>query len=246
MSLRRKILGAMLAVFVVGVGNRVIAQPIFENQTPTRWSESDSSSTSNFVTDTELTIQVDLNQSANATYPVIGNFQKLERSVPYFTGGSTAHYMSQAIAIDDGGIIHRAWINERGVVDPKNPDGPLAVHWTIWNIPPTVTGFAEAMATTTQLLDIGQKVTQGVNTDGFHGYTGPCPPLQTAYSLKQGYYGQTARPVDQYYFKIYALDVELDLDPTATLEELLKAIQGHVLAGGELRGEFIQKPQYSG
>ena len=133
------------------------------------------------------------------------------------------------------------------VVDPKAPDEPLAVHWLIWNIPPSVTELAEAVATTTQLVDVGQNVTQGINTDGFHGYTGPCPPLQAAYSIGgQGYYGQRARPVDQFYFKIYALDIELDLGTDATREDLLKAMEGHVIATGELKGEFIQKPQYSG
>jgi len=132
------------------------------------------------------------------------------------------------------------------VVDPKSSDEPLAVHWLIWNIPPSVTELAEAVATTTQLVDLGPRVTQGLNADGFHGYTGPCPPLQAAYSIAQGYHGQTARPVDQFYFKIYALDIELDLGPDATREGLLKAMDGHIVAGGELKGEFIQKPQYSG
>ena len=133
------------------------------------------------------------------------------------------------------------------VVDPKAPDEPLAVHWLIWNIPPTVTELAEAVATTTKLVELGQDVTQGINADGFPGYTGPCPPLQAAYSIGgQGYYGQKARPVDQFYFRIYALDVELDLGPDATREDLLGAMEGHVIATGELKGEFIQKPQYSG
>jgi Raf kinase inhibitor-like YbhB/YbcL family protein len=133
------------------------------------------------------------------------------------------------------------------VVDPKSPDEPLAVHWLIWNIPPSVTELAEAVATTTQLVDLGPRVTQGLNADGFHGYTGPCPPLQAAYSIGgQGYHGQTARSVDQFYFKIYALDIELDLGPDATRDDLLKAMDGHIVAGGELKGEFIQKPQYSG
>ena len=88
------------------------------------------------------------------------------------------------------------------VVDPKSPDEPLAVHWLIWNIPPSVTELSGAVATTTNPIDVGQQVVQGANTDGFHGYTGPCPPLQAAYSIGgQGYYGQKARPVDQFYFK---------------------------------------------
>lgn len=133
------------------------------------------------------------------------------------------------------------------VVDPKSPDEPLAVHWLIWSIPPSVTELPGSVATTTNPVGVGQQVVQGVNADGFYGYTGPCPPLQAAYSIgSQGYYGQRARPVDQFYFKIYALDIELDLGPDATREDLLKAMEDHVIATGELEGEFIQKPQYSG
>ena len=127
----------------------------------------------------------------------------------------------------------------------KNPDEPLAVHWTIWNIPPTVTEFAEAMATTTQLLDIGSSVTQGLNTDGFHGYTGPCPPVQKAFLPSDNPWARFARPADQYYFRIYALDIELDLEANASREDLLDAMEGHILSGGELKGEFMQKPQYN-
>ncbi|MEE3040160.1 MAG: hypothetical protein VX948_04795, partial [Candidatus Latescibacterota bacterium] len=94
-----------------------MAQPIFENRTPTGFSVSDSVSKTNFVTGKEVTVQVDLNEAANFDYPVIGNFQKMERSVPFFTTPARAGYMDQALEVDGNGVIHRAWIQQRGTVD---------------------------------------------------------------------------------------------------------------------------------
>jgi hypothetical protein len=54
------------------------------------------------------------------------------------------------------------------------------------------------------------------------GYGGPCPP------------GGTHR----YYFKLYALDTELDLDSGATKDQLLEAMQGHILAEAQLMGTY--------
>ena len=121
MSFRRKILWAMLAVLVAGLGAGLSAQPIFENATPTGFSVSDSIATVNFVNDTPVTIQVDLNEPVNAAYPVIGNFQKLETSVPFFTSKQSQWYMAQSLEVDVNGILHRAWIQNRGIADPTTP-----------------------------------------------------------------------------------------------------------------------------
>ena len=82
MSFKRMICSAMLGVLAMGLGSQLMAQPIFENLTPTGFSVSDSVSKTDFVTGKEVTVQVDLNEAANFDYPVIGNFQKMERSVP--------------------------------------------------------------------------------------------------------------------------------------------------------------------
>ncbi len=121
MSFRRKIYSAMLVVFGAALGSQVHAQPVYENNTPTGFSVSDSTSTVSFVNDKEVTVQVDLNAPANFDFPVIGNFQKLERSRPFFTTPATAPYMDQAVEVDGNGIIHRAWIQQRGLVDATRP-----------------------------------------------------------------------------------------------------------------------------
>ncbi|MDP6717643.1 MAG: hypothetical protein QGF59_03270, partial [Pirellulaceae bacterium] len=92
---------------------------MFEGRTPRGFSPSDSSTTTTFITGEDVTILVDLNEAATQSYPVIANFQTLEKSVPFFAGtfaDSIAAYMSQAIAVDDFGFIHRAWIQQRGEV----------------------------------------------------------------------------------------------------------------------------------
>ena len=51
---------------------------------------------------------------------------------------------------------------------------------------------------------------------------GPCPP------------GGTHR----YFFKLYALGVELSLETGATKAQLLKAMEGHILGEGRLMGKY--------
>jgi Raf kinase inhibitor-like YbhB/YbcL family protein len=67
----------------------------------------------------------------------------------------------------------------------------------------------------------------GLNDFKRLGYGGPCPP--------------PGKP-HRYFFTVYALDIELALPPRATKKELLKAIQGHVLAEASLMGSY-QRPR---
>ena len=62
----------------------------------------------------------------------------------------------------------------------------------------------------------------GVNDFGKLGYGGPCPP------------GGTHR----YFFKVYALDQVLLLQPGATKKDVMNAMRGHILAQGELMGKY--------
>ena len=100
------------------------------------------------------------------------------------------------------------------------PSGTF-VHWVIYNIPGTSAGLAEAMPKDANLAD---GTTQGLNSSRRTGYTSPCPP------------GGTHR----YFFKLYALDSLLNL-ASASKDELLQAMQGHILAQGELMGTYTRK-----
>lgn len=102
-----------------------------------------------------------------------------------------------------------------------DPDAPVGtwIHWVIYNIPPETSELGENIPTDNVLND---GTIQGKNDWDRIGYGGPCPP------------GGTHR----YFFKIYALDSVLELKPGATKNELLGAMQGHILAEGQLMGKY--------
>ncbi len=102
-----------------------------------------------------------------------------------------------------------------------DPDAPIGtwVHWVIYNIPSTRTGLEEAIPSEERLADGSL---QGKNSWRRIGYGGPCPPSGT----------------HRYYFRLYALDSMLSLAPGATKEQLLQAMQGHILAEAEWMGTF--------
>jgi Raf kinase inhibitor-like YbhB/YbcL family protein len=102
-----------------------------------------------------------------------------------------------------------------------DPDAPMGtwVHWVLFNIPGNVTELPENIPGV-EVLDNGAR--HGITDFGKTGYGGPCPPLGT----------------HRYYFRIYALDKELDQSHAMTRKELLKAIEGHILAEGELMGRY--------
>jgi Raf kinase inhibitor-like YbhB/YbcL family protein len=97
------------------------------------------------------------------------------------------------------------------VDDPDAPSGTFD-HWIVWNIP----------ASTSQIGENTVPGTEGLNGLRQSGYTGPCPP------------GGTHR----YFFKVYALDTELSLGSSSRKKDVEKAMQGHILAKGELVGLY--------
>jgi Raf kinase inhibitor-like YbhB/YbcL family protein len=102
-----------------------------------------------------------------------------------------------------------------------DPDAPMGtwVHWVIFNIPAERRGLAEAIPTDEQLKDGSL---QGRNSGRGIGYAGPCPPSGT----------------HRYFFKLYALDSGLKLKAGASKEDLLKAMDGHILGQAQLMGTF--------
>jgi len=102
------------------------------------------------------------------------------------------------------------------VDDPDAPRG-LFTHWIVWNIDPKTTRVAENSAPTAGV--------QGINDFGKRNYGGPCPPSG----------------MHRYFFKIFALDIKLELKPSARRAELDAAMRGHVLAEGELMGRYSHK-----
>ncbi len=100
--------------------------------------------------------------------------------------------------------------------DPDAPRGTF-VHWVLFNLPPESKGLQENVPVGKALAG-GAK--QGAGTSKKTGYMGPCPPSG----------------VHRYYFKVFVLDSRLNLDSGITKEQLLKAMDGRILAEGQLMG----------
>lgn len=107
-----------------------------------------------------------------------------------------------------------------------DPDAPVAepwVHWVIYKIPASATGLPENVAkTATPAAPAG--VLQGKNSWNNIGYGGPAPPR--------------GHGVHHYHFKLYALDTALEVSSGLTKSQLLSAMEGHILAQGELVGTY--------
>jgi Raf kinase inhibitor-like YbhB/YbcL family protein len=103
--------------------------------------------------------------------------------------------------------------------DPDAPGGTW-VHWIVFNIPADVRELPEAMPAGMKFGDVA--VTFGRNSWGRSDYGGPCPPSGT----------------HRYFFKLYALDTNLPSDETMKQNQVLAAMDGHILAETELMGTF--------
>jgi Raf kinase inhibitor-like YbhB/YbcL family protein len=105
--------------------------------------------------------------------------------------------------------------------DPDAPAGTW-VHWVLYNLPAGARSLPEALPATAELPD-GSR--HGQNSWRRLGYGGPCPPSGT----------------HRYFFKLYALGTVLDIKPGANKQQLLKAMEGHILGQAELMGVYSRK-----
>ncbi len=104
------------------------------------------------------------------------------------------------------------------VDDPDAPRGTFT-HWVLYNIPGSLTSLPENVPKKS-VTDYGL---QGRNSFGRIGYGGPCPP--------------PGKP-HRYIFKLYALDVKLDLGAGATKKQVLRAMEGHIISQTTLIGLY--------
>ena len=102
-----------------------------------------------------------------------------------------------------------------------DPDAPLVtgghygyVHWVLYNIPGTVRNLAEGTT----------DYTSGVTDFGKPGYGGPMPP--------------PGHGTHHYYYWVFALNAELNLEPGLTLWQLLEKIEPHPLGMNRLVGTY--------
>ena len=103
-----------------------------------------------------------------------------------------------------------------------DPDAPVGtfVHWVVYNLPTSARQLPAGVPGNSEIRGGGK---QGVNDFPKTGYGGPCPP--------------PGKP-HRYFFRLYALDNQLDLNGTVHRKDVDQAMKGHVLAHGELMGLY--------
>jgi Raf kinase inhibitor-like YbhB/YbcL family protein len=97
------------------------------------------------------------------------------------------------------------------------------LHWSAWNIPGTATGLPEGLGSG----DLPDGTRNGPGNASRRGN----PPV---------YDGPGAGPgaFHHYLFEFYALDAKLDLPANTTREDLLKALDGHIIGKAAWVGRF--------
>ncbi len=154
-------------------------------------------------------------------------------------GGKSMEIKIKSTAFEEGGMIPKKYTCDGMDVSPPltwasvpegtkslalicdDPDAPMGtwVHWVLFNLPGDTKELPENIPPQKTLAN---GVKQGINDFRKIGYGGPCPP------------GGTHR----YYFKLYALGTEINFEAGATKARLLKAMEGHILAEGQLMGKY--------
>ena len=140
-------------------------------------------------------------------------------------------------SFEEGGTIPKKFTCDGGNINPEliiqnvpeearslalimhDPDAPADrfpggfTHWVVWNIPP------QTMLIKQESIPAGSR--EGMNTRSA-GYTGPCPPSGT----------------HRYEFRLYALDITLDIQENSGKAELESFMEGHVLEEVKLTGLY--------
>lgn len=100
-----------------------------------------------------------------------------------------------------------------------DPDAPMGVwgHWVLWNISPKTTKIDQ------NSIPAGAVV--GENSANKNEYEGPCPP----------------NGLHHYFFKLYALDTVFFLDSKTKAQNLVDAMEGHIIAEAKLVGKYERK-----
>lgn len=103
------------------------------------------------------------------------------------------------------------------IVDDLDAPRKTFVHWIMWNIDPAIKEIKEN--------SVPKSAVQGLNDFKKHSYGGPCPPSRA----------------HRYVFKVFALDVRLNLGANSTTVDLQNAMKGHVIDKAQLIGLYKRK-----
>jgi Raf kinase inhibitor-like YbhB/YbcL family protein len=162
------------------------------------------------------------------------------RNEPELVRGQAAHPMQiRSSSFTNGGVIPQGDTCDGAGLSPglqwsappsgtktlalvmHDPDALMDfTHWIAFNIPPAVQSLPEGAS---QHSGLPQGTAEGTNGFGNVGYGGPCPP---------------GGKLHHYIFKIYALDLRLELPTGADRKQIDAAMSGHILAEGEVVGVY--------
>ena len=109
------------------------------------------------------------------------------------------------------------------VDDPDAPDGTF-IHWLVYNLPPDVDGFEEGVGHPFASTPKGGS--QGTNSFGGIGYSGPCPPTSETH---------------RYRFHVYALNSELPVAALAKGAEVFAAMEGTIIGHGLFEAAYVRQ-----
>jgi Raf kinase inhibitor-like YbhB/YbcL family protein len=106
-----------------------------------------------------------------------------------------------------------------------DPDAPVGTwtHWLLFNLSAQTAALPEGVTKVDEVPSGGR---QGRNDFRKIAYGGPCPP--------------PGKP-HRYFFKLYALDEMLNLQPGASKQDVEQAMQGHILGKAELMGSYQRR-----
>lgn len=117
--------------------------------------------------------------------------------------------------VPEGAVSLVLIMDDPDVPKDLKPDG-MWDHWVIWNIPVDTSAIAEGIA---------PRGVQGMTSYDKKEYGGPCPPDRE----------------HRYFFKLYALDSELDLPHESRKVDVERAMEGHIVEKTELIGLYDKK-----
>lgn len=169
--------------------------------------------------------------------------KKNDKKVPERGGEQTADIKVESPLFSRGGMIPSKYTCDGQDISPPlswkavpeetksialivdDPDAPFGtfVHWVLFNLPADANELSENVPKEKTLPD---GALQGTNGFKRIGYGGPCPPSNGPH---------------RYYFKLYALDKRLDLEPGAKKAQLIDAMEQHIVGQGELMGKYKRR-----
>ena len=100
------------------------------------------------------------------------------------------------------------------ILDDPDASAKTWVHWVVYNIDPQTLEVKEN--------SVPEGGIEGMTDFGKPGYGGPCPPSG----------------IHRYFFKLYALDIILDVAPNATKQMVEQKMKRHVVDKAEVIGLY--------